>query len=46
MQKCPIGFPYFKMNSDEKKTLKIGNKDEDILSNYLRNVWFKKNTYY
>lgn len=40
MQKCPIGFPYFKMNSGEKKTLKIGNKDEDILDNYVRNVWF------
>lgn len=31
MQKYPIGFPYFKMNSIEEKNLKIGKKDKNIL---------------
>lgn len=35
-QKCPIDFPYFKMNLIEEKILKICNKD--ILYNYLRNA--------
>lgn len=40
MQKCPIDFPYFKMNSIEQEILKIGNEDKDMLYNYLRNMLF------